>query len=71
MILRTRIFSLQLRRHEEIVYSERKKREIELQQTKREADEKKMHHEKIERRLVSFLFACRHIIDKNSSIDQS
>lgn len=42
----------ELRRHEETVYSERKKREIELQKMKKEAEEKKMQHERIEKRLV-------------------
>ncbi|XP_041369363.1 outer dynein arm-docking complex subunit 3-like [Gigantopelta aegis] len=41
----------ELRRHEDTVYSERKKREIELQKMKKEAEEKKMQHERIEKRL--------------------
>lgn len=43
----------ELKRHEETVYAERKKREIELQKMKKEAEEKKMQHERIEKRLVS------------------
>lgn len=43
----------ELRKHEELVYSERKKREIELQKMKKEAEEKKMQHERIEKRIVS------------------
>ena len=43
----------ELRRHEETVYAERKKREVELQKMKKEAEEKKMQHERIEKRLVS------------------
>ena len=43
----------ELRRHEETVYAERKKREVDLQKMKKEAEEKKMQHERIEKRLVS------------------
>ncbi|KAK7094450.1 outer dynein arm-docking complex subunit 3-like [Littorina saxatilis] len=42
----------ELRRHEETVYAERKKREVELQKMKKEAEEKKMQHERIEKRLA-------------------
>lgn len=42
----------ELRHHEETVYSERKKREVELQKMKKEAEEKKMQHERIEKRLA-------------------
>lgn len=42
----------ELKKQEEIVYGERKKREIELQKMKKEAEEKKMQHERIEKRLV-------------------
>ncbi|CAH1786887.1 unnamed protein product [Owenia fusiformis] len=42
----------ELRKHEEVVYAERKKREIELQKMKKEADEKKMQHERIEKRIA-------------------
>ncbi|XP_013080325.2 outer dynein arm-docking complex subunit 3-like [Biomphalaria glabrata] len=41
-----------LRKHEETVYADRKKREIELQKMKKEAEEKKMQHERIEKRLA-------------------
>ena len=43
----------ELRKHEEAVYADRKKREIELQKMKKEADDRKLAHEKIERRIVS------------------
>ncbi|XP_064616243.1 outer dynein arm-docking complex subunit 3-like [Liolophura sinensis] len=43
---------VELRKHEELVYSERKKREIELQKMKKEAEEKKMQHERIEKRIA-------------------
>lgn len=42
----------ELAKHEKIVYSERKQREIELQKMKKEAEEKKIQHERIERRIV-------------------
>ncbi|GFS08612.1 coiled-coil domain-containing protein 151-like [Elysia marginata] len=42
----------ELRRHEETVYAERKKRDVELQKMKKEAEEKKMQHERIEKRLA-------------------
>ncbi|XP_046376199.1 outer dynein arm-docking complex subunit 3-like [Haliotis cracherodii] len=42
----------ELKKQEEIVYGERKKREIELQKMKKEAEEKKMQHERIEKRLA-------------------
>ena len=42
----------ELRKHEEAVYSDRKKREIELQKMKKEAEDRKLAHEKIERRIV-------------------
>jgi len=42
----------ELRRHEETVYAERKKREVDLQKMKKEAEEKKMQHERIEKRLA-------------------
>uniref|UniRef100_A0A0B6ZZD7 ODAD1 central coiled coil region domain-containing protein n=1 Tax=Arion vulgaris TaxID=1028688 RepID=A0A0B6ZZD7_9EUPU len=41
-----------LRQLEETVYTERKQREIELQKMKKEAEEKKMQHERIEKRLA-------------------
>ncbi|KAH9507494.1 hypothetical protein Btru_051293 [Bulinus truncatus] len=41
-----------LKKHEESVYADRKKREIELQKMKKEAEEKKMQHERIEKRLA-------------------
>jgi hypothetical protein len=47
-----------LHKHEEIVYSERKQREIELQRMKKEAEEKKLHQERIEKRIVSSLFSA-------------
>ena len=43
----------ELRSHEEAVYADRKKREIELQKMKKEAEDRKLAHEKIERRIVS------------------
>ncbi|KAK6167857.1 hypothetical protein SNE40_021789 [Patella caerulea] len=42
----------ELQQQEEYIYSERKKREIELQRMKKEADEKKMQHERTEKRLA-------------------
>ena len=39
----------------QVVYAERKQREIELAKMKKEAEEKKMQHERIERRIVSTL----------------
>lgn len=41
-----------LRRHEDTVYADRKKREVELQKMKKEAEDKKMQHERIEKRLA-------------------
>ena len=46
----------ELVKHEKVVYSERKQREIELAKMKKEAEEKKMQHERIERRIVSRLY---------------
>ena len=43
----------ELQKHEKVVYAERKQREIELAKMKKEAEEKKMQHERIERRIVS------------------
>lgn len=50
----------ELRKHEEAVYADRKKREIELQQMKKEAEDRKLAHEKIERRIVSK--SCLHVL---------
>lgn len=44
----------ELAKHEKIVYSERKQREIELTKMKKEAEEKKIQHERIERRIVIY-----------------
>lgn len=44
----------ELAKHEKVVYAERKQREIELAKMKKEAEEKKIQHERIERRIVSF-----------------
>lgn len=41
-----------LRQFEETVYAERKKREIELQKMKKEAEEKQLLYERTEKRLV-------------------
>ncbi|XP_067940120.1 outer dynein arm-docking complex subunit 3-like [Watersipora subatra] len=43
----------ELRKHEEAVYADRKKREIELQEMKKEAEDRKLAHEKIERRIAA------------------
>jgi len=43
----------ELRKHEEAVYADRKKREIELQKMKKEAEDRKLAHEKIERRIAA------------------
>lgn len=42
----------ELAKHEKVVYAERKQREIELAKMKKEAEEKKMQHERIERRIA-------------------
>lgn len=42
----------ELQKHEKVVYAERKQREIELAKMKKEAEEKKMQHERIERRIA-------------------
>ena len=42
----------ELSKHEKVVYTERKQREIELQAMKKEAEEKKLQHERTERRIV-------------------
>ena len=42
----------ELAKHEKVVYAERKQREIELAKMKKEAEEKKIQHERIERRIV-------------------
>ncbi|XP_013412590.1 coiled-coil domain-containing protein 151 [Lingula anatina] len=42
----------ELHKHEEVVYADRKKREIELQKMKKEAEEKKMQHERTEKRIA-------------------
>lgn len=42
----------ELSKHEKVVYAERKQREIELAKMKKEAEEKKMQHERIERRIA-------------------
>uniref|UniRef100_A0A1I8I1I5 PDZ domain-containing protein n=1 Tax=Macrostomum lignano TaxID=282301 RepID=A0A1I8I1I5_9PLAT len=43
---------LKLKKTEETVYTERKRREQEIQQLKAEAEEKRLHYEKIERRIA-------------------
>ena len=49
------------------VYEERRRRELELAQVRKEADEKRQQHERIERRIVSIFV---HINDKvKSSVD--
>jgi len=45
----------------QVVYAERKQREIELAKMKKEAEEKKMQHERIERRIVSTLVVYWHV----------
>lgn len=45
----------ELSKHEKVVLSERKQREIELTKMKKEAEEKKIQHERIERRIVSIV----------------
>ncbi|XP_060065745.1 outer dynein arm-docking complex subunit 3-like [Ylistrum balloti] len=42
----------ELTKNETVVYKERKQREIELQKMKKEADDKKIQHERIERRIA-------------------
>ncbi|XP_060602544.1 outer dynein arm-docking complex subunit 3-like isoform X2 [Ruditapes philippinarum] len=42
----------ELSKHEKVVYAERKQREIELAKMKKEAEEKKIQHERIERRIA-------------------
>lgn len=45
----------ELSKHEKVVLAERKQREIELTKMKKEAEEKKIQHERIERRIVSIV----------------
>lgn len=42
----------ELAKHEKVVYAERKQREVELAKMKKEAEEKKIQHERIERRIA-------------------
>lgn len=46
----------ELVRHEKVLYEERKQREIELNKMKEEAENKKLQHERIERRIVRLFF---------------
>ena len=43
----------ELEKQERQVYEERKKREMELAEVRKEAEEKRLQHERIERRIVS------------------
>lgn len=52
----------ELSKHEKVVYAERKQREIELAKMKKEAEEKKMQHERIERRIVSLIQKITHSV---------
>ena len=49
----------ELEKQERLVYEERKKREMELAEVRKEAEEKRLQHERIERRIVSLNFLNR------------
>jgi hypothetical protein len=51
----------ELARLEKHLYEERKKREIELQQMKKEAEEKRIQQEKIMTRIVNITIICHHV----------
>lgn len=54
----------ELVRHEKVLYEERKQREIELNKMKEEAENKKLQHERIERRIVRLFFFFINIMFK-------
>ena len=45
----------ELERQERQVYEERRRRELELAQVRKKAEEKRLQHERIERRIVRFI----------------
>ncbi len=59
-----------LEKQERFVYEERRKRDMELAEVRKEAEERRMQHERIERRLVSdaFFVKCAEFVGARKSL---
>ena len=58
----------ELEKQERQVYEERKKREMELAEVRKEAEEKRLQHERIERRIVGFFLFCKNVVNLNRNV---